>query len=640
MQLRTSFFNPTVYRKNLTRFAPVWMLYTLCLVLGLVLMYYNGGTSKNYWFASHMAEMIPVMGVINLFYGLLTAQLLFGDLFNSRMCNALHAMPLRREGWFFTNVASGLTFSLVPTAVMAALSLPLLAGSLFEGAWKIAFLFFAAVNLQYICFFGIAVFAAMVTGNRFSMAAGYGLVNFGAVIVYWLVDTIYTPMLYGVITPTALMENLTPVQHMTNHTFLMMDNRSMLFEEFGKDLVGAVAHFHLTEEWWRLFACAGAGIGFALVALILYKKRDMECAGDAVAFKFLIPCFQIPCSIVVAAGAQFFLETFLGVYGYNFLVLGLGLIVGWFIGKMLTERTTRVFRLKNCYGLVALFAVIGLSLLATYFDVLNIEQYRPKPEDIQSIRFGTSYTSDKDLTEEADFEAILRLHQLAVEGQLEEPGAYVTENGQPVRFSQSAAYQAMQEEIITQEKAGVTNVAIPGVEGYYATQVHIVYTLENGKVINRRYNIWSDGEGGDIARSIMSRWEFVRQRYWGGNELDRLALALSTLKSINYDESLSPAHVETHQTLEDAQSLLEAIQADCAAGRMAQDSWLHTGNFRYEDTETDRGIYYRSSIYIYIRGEDYGWNVEVYPDSVNTVRWLQSRGLMKAELCPEPTIYW
>lgn len=639
MQLRTSFFNPTVYKKNLTRFSPVWTLYTLCLVLGLVLMYYNGGASKNYWFASHMADMIQVMGAINLFYAPLTAQLLFGDLFNSRMCNALHAMPLRREGWFFTHVISGLTFSLVPTAVMCALSLPLLAGSLFAGAWKIAFLFFAAVNLQYLCLFGIAVFAVMVTGNRFAMAAGYGLINFGAVIIYWLVDTIYTPMLYGVITPSALAENLTPILHMTNHNFINMDSRSMLFEQFGQDLTGAVATFQLTGEWWRLWVCAGAGIVFTLAALTLYRHRDLECAGDAVAFKFLVPVFLVPCAIVVAAGAQFFLETFLGVYGYNFLVLGLGLIVGWFIGKMLIERTTRVFRLKNCYGLIALFAAIGLTLLATWFDVLNIEEYRPKLEDIQSIRFGTSYTSDEELTDKADFEAILWLHQLAVEGRLEEPGAYVTENGQPVRFSQSAAYQAMQEQIIAQEKAGVTNVAIPGVEGFYATQVHIVYTLENGKVVNRRYNIWSDGEGGDIAKSIMSRWEFVRQRYWSGNELDRLALALSTLKSINYDESLSPAHVETHQTLEDAQSLLEAIQADCAAGLMAQDSWLHTGNFRYEDSENDR-TYYRSSIYIYIRGEDYGWNVEVYPDSTNTIRWLQSRGLLKAELCPEPTIYW
>ena len=29
MKLRTSFFNPTVFKKDLTRFAPTWALYTV-----------------------------------------------------------------------------------------------------------------------------------------------------------------------------------------------------------------------------------------------------------------------------------------------------------------------------------------------------------------------------------------------------------------------------------------------------------------------------------------------------------------------------------------------------------------------------------------------------------------------------------
>lgn len=630
MQLRTSFFNPTVYKKNLTRFAPVWLLYTLCLILGMFLMYGNGGDAKNYWFASHMAEMVSVMGVINLVYALLTAQLLFGDLFNSRMCNALHAMPLRREGWFFTNIASGLTFSAVPTAIMCALSLPLLAGSIFEGAWKLSFYFFAGVNLQYLCYFGIAAFAVMVTGNRFAMAAGYGLVNFGACIVYWLIDTIYTPMLYGVITPTALMENLTPMLHFTDQEFFKLDNRSMLLEQFGKDLQNAVAHFQLTEEWWRLFACAGVGLAFILAALVLYQKRDIECAGDAVAFKFLIPVFQIPCAIVVAAGAQFFLEAFLGVYGYNFLVLGLGLIVGWFIGKMLIERTTRVFRLKNCYGLVALFAAIGLSLLLTHMDILNVEGSRPRLEEIKSIQFGTSYTPNAELTSEEDFEAILRLHALAVEGKLEEPGAYVEEDGQLVRANLSRPYQE-----------AVSDTTKNPVEIVNATQVSIYYELDNGKLIKRRYNIWSDGEAGDITRSILSRWEFVKNSHYGV-ENDRLALSLSTLRGINYDESVpyGTGVTEQYQTLEDAKSLLEAIRLDCEAGTMAQDSWLHYGHFYYEDDDYEGGFYTRNAIYIYIDGEQYGWTVEVYPDSENTIRWLRERGLLQAELRSGNVVYW
>lgn len=629
MQLRTSFFNGTVYKKNLTRFAPVWLCYTLCLILGMVLMYTNGGNTKNYWFASHMAEMIPIMGLVNLAYALLVAQLLFGDLFNSRMCNALHAMPLRREGWFFTHVLSGLTFSMVPTAVMSALSLPLLAGSLFSGAWKLGFYFFAAANLQYLCFFGIAVFSVMVTGNRFTMVAGYGMINFGACIVYWLIDTLYTPMLYGVITPTALMENLTPLLHMTDQQYAKFETLSKLQETFGTKLENATATFQLTGEWWRLFACAGVGIAFALAALLLYRIRDLECAGDAVAFKVLVPAFQIPCAIVVAAAAQFFLENFLNVYGYNFLVMGAGLIVGWFAGKMLIERTTRVFRLKNWYGLIGLTAAIALTLLATYADILGIEDSQPNLEDIKSISFGTSYTANTDLTEEADFEAILRLQRLALEDQVEDAGAYVEENGQLVKYNLSEAYQAYLNSDDAKE---------PDLERVYAAQVVIYYELDNGKLIKRRYNIWADEEEGDITRQIMSRWEVVAHGSYGEETKDRLSWILNSFKSINYNTYETEASTQ-YQTVEDAKSFLEAVKADCAAGLMAQDPWLHHGHFRYEDATREEGYRTRDGIYVYIQGEKYSWYVDVYPDSVNTVRWLQERGLLGAEVRTEDTLY-
>ena len=38
MRSKTSCFNKTIFKKNLTRFAPVWCLYTLCLLLGLFLL--------------------------------------------------------------------------------------------------------------------------------------------------------------------------------------------------------------------------------------------------------------------------------------------------------------------------------------------------------------------------------------------------------------------------------------------------------------------------------------------------------------------------------------------------------------------------------------------------------------------------
>ena len=626
MQLKTSFFNPTVYKKNLFRFAPVWLCYTLCLVLGLVLMYANGGTLRQFWFATHMAEIIPIMGVINLAYALLTAQLLFGDLFNSRMCNALHAMPLKRDGWFFTHIASGMTFSLIPTAVMSALSLPLLAGSLFDGAWKIAFYFFVASNLQYLCLFGIAVFSVMVTGNRFAMAAGYGLINFGAQIVYFLIDTIYTPMLYGVITPYTLAKNLTPVLHMTDNTYVDMDNLSELQVRFGSKLEGAVGSCAMSGNWHALYLCAGAGIAFLLAALVLYKKRDLECAGDAVAFRFLIPLFQIPCAIVVAAATQFFLENFLGVYGHNFLILGIGLVVGWFTGKMLVERTTRVFRLKNWYGLAALFAAIGLSLLLTHIDILNIETSQPDAEEIQSVTIdGTELTNPEDI------QLVLQLQNLALETRLEDYQNYVRVDGQLIPY---------QDYVESQIEAGVEGGTV---ERVYATQFHITYELENGKIIRRFYNVWSESEAGDILRELTSRWEVISNRYnyqplveKGINLLEHV---LTQFREIYYNGAQVAASKQ-YQSLDDAKSLLEAIRADCDARLLAQDSRLHNGFFRFYDASYQKGYYDNNSLYLCIEGKEYTWSVDIYADSVNTIRWLQDRGLLAAEVHTENTREW
>lgn len=52
MKSKTSFFNKTVFLKNLTRFAPVIGGYTLCLVLGMMMLYQdNRDMGRTFWFA-------------------------------------------------------------------------------------------------------------------------------------------------------------------------------------------------------------------------------------------------------------------------------------------------------------------------------------------------------------------------------------------------------------------------------------------------------------------------------------------------------------------------------------------------------------------------------------------------------------
>ena len=614
MQSKTSCFNRAVFRKNLTRFAPVMALYTLLLMLMLLMAQNQSGTNTpEYYFLNQVDGVIQLMGPINLIYAALMAQLLFGDLYTPRMCNALHAMPLRRESWFVTNVASGLVYSLVPTAVATVILIPMLMKTIFVGAWKIAFWFFLAANLEFLCLFGIAVFSVMLVGSRFTMVAGYGLLNAGAFILYWLIDTVYTPMLYGMVTPSSLAYRLTPLYYMVQR-FVKPEEIRKYTDDFGRLLPGVQGTYKMTENWNALWVLAAVGIVFAVAALLLYRRRNLECAGDAVCSRKLIPVFQVLCSLFVAVATEFFAYMYLGIRNsyLNFVFLFAGLIVGWFAGKMLVERSARVFQLRNWIGLGVLAVVLAVTLGLNKLDILNLEYRKPALEDIASVKISTNYSQDYTMEEQSDFETALKFHTLALEDRVEEYGTYVLEDdGEYVLYIESS-YRYRDDDA-------------PWPETRNAARVSLTYTLKNGKEMCREYNVWVDNPAGQIVKELMSRWDAVNYQTlnWDGKD-KTLPVVLGTFKEM----SCSTLDDECPDNLKNraaAESLLRAIQADCEEGNMAQDPRFHKGVFVIPN---GRDSYETESIYVSLRGEEYSWHVEVYPECAHTLRWLRDNGIM------------
>lgn len=651
MQSKTSFFNKTVFKKNLTRFAPVWVGYTLILCTFFLMFYFDETSANEYnkllgFVYSFTSGMVEVFMFWNLAYALLTAQMLFGDLFNNRMCNALHAMPLRREAWFATNCISGLAFSLGPTLIAALLLVPMLSVSIVENAWVLALLWFLSTNLQFICCFGIAAFAAMCVGSRLTMAAGYGLIHFGSYIAYWLVDTVYTPMLYGVITPDTLAGNLSPVAQMMNYRFVKIENMiygySMLDAGITLDkLADMTLQFSLSEHWWRIFAIAGMGIVFALLALLLYRKRDVECAGDAVAFPLLKPVFQVLCSLFVMCAGQFVVSNILGMREFAIPIMAICLVVGWFIAKMLIEHSTRVFRLKNWYGLVCLAVCMALTLVATYFDVLNIEGRLPDLNKVETVRFETNRTSAYNIPEE-DWEDVLRVHELAVQDRVEEQGLYkIQEDGSRVVYAPFLDRPAMtydpKENPDIEEQLGYEDFIQAG-------NIRITYTFKDGSYMMRRYNIWTDGEIGDLTRKTLSSWDILTfgKTEIDGEEVPILDAAIEDFRCIAVTGN-SYKEMPRITDKKEIESFLNAVKLDAEAGTMLQDDYFHRGVFsrlvevdgRYsEETYFDT----RECIYAGIEGRAGTWEVRVYPDCVNTMNWIKERNLLIYDVYPDAVI--
>ena len=176
-------------------------------------------------------------------------------LFNTRLCNALHALPMRRETWFITHIISGILYSLVPHLIGAACFMPFLG----QYSW-VALVCVAVMLMEDLFFFGVAVFCVMCTGNRFAQVAVYAIVNFLSMIVYWFVTVIYEPLLYGVQISEDWFIKFCPVANMTGAELLkfewvMRRNTLGIIQS-----EGYYKYMGAGEGWGYLGICAGLGV--------------------------------------------------------------------------------------------------------------------------------------------------------------------------------------------------------------------------------------------------------------------------------------------------------------------------------------------------------------------------------------------
>ena len=551
MKLRISSCKWTAFRKDITRFLPLWALY---FIGGVLVMMTATSATRPYFAAQRLNEVIGPFAWINLIYAAVCAQLLFGDLFNSRLCNALHAMPLRREDWFFSHLAAGIAFSLVPNTVGIALVVPRL-----DGFWYTAFLWLAGMELQYLFFFGLAVFSVMCTGNRFAMAAVYGITNFLAMLAQWFAVTIYQPMLYGVVLDTEPFALFCPVVK------LSQESDYFLLEKiygFGNDPSTYIYGFGgFGEDWGYLAILAVLGLVLLAVSLLMYRKRALECAGDFMAVAGIKPVFLLVYTLCFGVVFALFGNIFGNSY-VPFLVVGIA--VGYFTGHMLLQRTVRIFKWKTFVGFAVLAAVMIGSLFLTKLDLFGISCWQPELSHVESVRISTDssfkYYSALTITDEKQIAEVLNIHKLVID------------EGEP--------------------------------DGTKATMtVNIRYTLKSGKQVTRIYYPAQNAAFFQPLKELFGRPENVL----GYTDWESFVDSVKTI-------SVSGMNHDVVKQRQNIRSLLEAIKADCEAGHLAQ-AWQF-----YNDTDTKLWISverYNSD------GDYAGREIQVFAGAKHTLEWVK-----------------
>lgn len=426
MRSKTSFFNRTLFRKNLSCFWPLWGFVSFCGALlplaGLVELLQHGGTTEPLEMTMGYYNVLTYgVPVVSLIYAVLCGLAVWNYLYSARSVSLMHTLPIRREGLFVTNFLSGMAMMLIPYAVSGALCILV---SLCCGGFEPVGLLvtIAGVAAESFFFFAFATLAAFLTGNVFAMPAAYFLLNFLAVIVDALLSVFVKGFLFGLSgSYSGSVEYLSPVVYLMKTLGVSRHYAETgLVDEGGWSMRGPLDAVTV-DNGWLIAVYAAVGVLFVLASFALYRRRRSECAGDVVAVGWMKPIFRYGMAAGCGIGGGMLLYAlFFSAWDFNehtapapmALCMTVAGLIGYYAAGMLLSKSLRVFR-KSWIGAAAV-AVFSLALcFGLYADPLGIAARVPETQSIETLSFslaGNHYelTPGKD---DALIEEVRALHE-------------------------------------------------------------------------------------------------------------------------------------------------------------------------------------------------------------------------------------
>ena len=468
MLSKKSFFNKSVFRTALVSCWPLWAAYLVAWIIVLPIT-----TAVNYYDieAPHslfrdILDISQTGGVIiGGIYGILSVMMVWNFLYKSKTSSGVACLPIKREGVFVSVSLAAITPAIIINIFVFAIAALVHVGRGYSAAISYDAIGFAAATLMLIFFFGLGSLCAQLAGHEGALLGVYLVLNFVAIAVEGLIHVLTNVVVYGMeYGGITVSRYLSPV-------VAFFDGGSKYHREYSEAL-GKEVITHVSYEGLGFIAiCAAVGILLIFAALALYRRREMESAGDVVAVKVLKPIFKYCLCFggALVSGLGFYALIIQNLYvrplAETLLILFFMLIggfVGFFAGEMLNRKSFRVFR-GQWKKLVLSLAIICVAVLGLEFNLLGLESRVPDTEDIEWVQL---YASDSVIYKDAEnIASIVDIHKN-----------------------------------IISEKA--TNENTHGHGSYFAVE----YTLKNGRVFSRAYSLRyypeSTGVGVDTIEAI------------------------------------------------------------------------------------------------------------------------------------------
>lgn len=403
MKSRTSLFNKGLSKNLFKRFWPVWAGYLLVLIFVLPVHVFGSLENVNYYANElYPAERYVLSSAdsviyISFFAAVIVAMAMFGDLYKSRNCGMISALPIKRESIFVTAYLTGLLPMIASDVLIGIICMIMGLAQI-----KYLLIWIAVAVMTNIAFFGAASLCAMLTGSIVILPMVYIVLNLTPVVVQQCIQGCLEKFVYGFSsTYMDIWGMLSPLTAMGSGFFSTIDHAgNIIFEG-----MGVIAAY-----------CA-LGIALAAAALFILKKRHMETNGDVVAVKCLKPIFKYCMSFgtalvlanVVSSMLPRSLFTGFAAALIILILMLIGAAVGYYAAEMMMQKTFRVFDGK-WKGLLIVWAVYAVLVIGYETDLFGYERMIPETEDIESVMIrGIKADTPENI------EKIRELHRRAIE---------------------------------------------------------------------------------------------------------------------------------------------------------------------------------------------------------------------------------
>lgn len=563
MRSKISFFNGTVFRKNLSHYWPIWILYLIgliCMIPVRIFLLTNADPSytakqlAETRTSSYMYVLSNSLNVIACFViAAASAMAVFYYLYNARSAQAYHSFPVRREELFITNYLSGFLFYTVPNL------LTLLVGvfvCVARGITSLEYLLLWVLLMEGMTFFfyNMTILIGMFTGllvavplfcviaNCLYVVCRYVVVSVLGIIGYGLSD-LYAERFISILSPLLFMRSKVSIS---------------------TDWSSSQADFHVYGGRY-VAIYAGVGVLFGIAAFFLYRKRRIETTGDVFSVSFFKPVFRWGGAAFLGMfGAVIFepvITVRLSAAEKFWLIAACTAAIGlfaFFLLDMILQKSARVFTKKKFleFGIYTL-AVFGF-LSCLELNVFGLENKMPDAADVRSVNMQFYYPVYE--TSPDQIEDVLAIQKQIIDSKKE-----------------FEAYESKAEE---------KNIG----------WVQFQYTLMDGTPYTRNYAIPVDEDAAADEDSVVAK---IRKKscdvdsFLRGNICLNLDETEITSISVDvYDEN-AESHDETIEE-SDIGAVLEAYKQDVAEGNLLYGTHAMGNGSYYQDPDNDKVLFWNS----------------------------------------------